>query len=154
MFADPVPSEGAVNCKPHEQYTILVRLGRRAGVGDKISQRTVQQRATTQALAIAFSNQERIAHTQADERARLLLRNACDKNTFRNAVARLVSSQPLAHSIVESKEFKAMCLALNHQAGYVLIHSDTTTTRRIASNFEYQRSLTKAALYRASSAIT
>lgn len=114
---------------------------------------TLQQRATTQALAIAFSNQERIAHTQADERARLLLRNACDKNTFRNAVARLVSSQSLAHSIVESKEFKAMCLALNHQAGHALIHSHTTIPRRIASNFEYQRSLVKAALHRASSAI-
>lgn len=114
---------------------------------------TLRQQATTQALANAFSRQEQRAQSQADDKTRTILRNACNKANFRDAVARLVTSQSLAHNIVESKEFKSMCLTLNSQAAHVLIHSHTTIPRRIASNFQYQRTLVKDTLHRALSVI-
>ena len=46
-----------------------------------------------------------------------------------------------------------MCLTLNYEAGHALIRSHSSIPRRIASNFEYQRSLVKEALHEAQSAI-
>lgn len=40
-----------------------------------------------------------------------------------------------------------MCLTLNYEAEYALIRSHSSIPRRIASNFEYQRSLVKEALH-------
>ena len=63
----------------------------------------------------------RRAKMRSDEKTRNTLRNACNKSSFRNAVARFVTSQSLAHNVVESKEFHAMCLTLNYEAGHALI---------------------------------
>ena len=46
-----------------------------------------------------------------------------------------------------------MCLTLNYEADHALIRSHSSIPRRIASNFEYQRSLVIAALHKAQSAI-
>lgn len=49
--------------------------------------------------------------------------NAYNKNNFRSAVARLITRQSLAHSVVESKEFRAMCLTLDYEAEHALVCS-------------------------------
>ena len=98
---------------------------------------SLQKQAAARSIKASFSAQELAAQARTDEKTRNTLRNACNKGSFRNAVARFVTSQSLAHNVVESKEFHAMCLTLNYEAGHALIRSHSSIPRRIASNFEY-----------------
>ena len=70
-----------------------------------------------------------------------------NKVGFRNALARLITRLKLKHTIVEYEEFKALCLSLNWQCEKVLLRSHSSIPRRIAANFEYQRSLVKQAIF-------
>lgn len=114
---------------------------------------SLQKQAAARSIKASFSAQELAAQARSDEKTRNTLRNACNKGSFRNAVARFVTSQSLAHNVVESREFHAMCLTLNCEAGHALVRSHSSIPRRIASNFKYQRSLVKDALHEAQSAI-
>jgi hypothetical protein len=114
---------------------------------------SLQKQAAATSIEASLSAQELAAQTRSDGKTRETLRNVCNKGDFRNAVARFVTSQSLAHNVFESKEFHAMCLTLNYEAGYALIRSHSSIPHRIASNFEYQRSFVKEALHEAQSAI-
>lgn len=75
------------------------------------------EQATANSLKASFSRQELIAQEKAEKSVRNILRNACNKTIYRDAVARLVTSNSLAHNLVESPEWKAVCISLNWMAG-------------------------------------
>jgi hypothetical protein len=114
---------------------------------------SLRAQVTENVLKASFSRQELLAHKTAEKSTRNILRNACNKTTYRNAVARLITRQSLSHNLVESPEWTAVCLSLNWMAGPCLINSHATIPRRIASNFNYQRGLVKEALSKAISCI-
>lgn len=104
-------------------------------------------------LSASFSAAEKVSHQQADERTRITLSNAVDSDSYRDAVARLITANSLSHRLVESPEWIAMCLTLNWCARPALIKSHTTVAARIAYNFLQQRELVKEPLKDALSCI-
>lgn len=72
-------------------------------------------------------------------RASVIMKNAVDKQRFRNAVTRFVTSCGLSHLSVTSKTFKDMILAANPEAGHALINATTTLRPRIKRQFEQQQ---------------
>jgi hypothetical protein len=64
-------------------------------------------------------------------RASVIMRNAVDKQRFRNAVTRFVTSYSLSYLSVTSDTFKDMILVANPEAGHVLISAATTLRPRI-----------------------
>jgi hypothetical protein len=72
-------------------------------------------------------------------RASVIMRNAVDKQRFRNAVTRFVTSYSLSHLSVTSDTFKDMILVANPEAGHVLISAATTMRPRIKRQFEEQQ---------------
>jgi hypothetical protein len=72
-------------------------------------------------------------------RASVIMKNAVDKQRFRNAVTRFVTSCSLSHLSVMSETFKDMILAANPEAGHALINAATTLRPRIKRQFEQQQ---------------
>jgi hypothetical protein len=72
-------------------------------------------------------------------RASVIMRNAVDKQRFRNAVTRFVTSYSLSYLSVTSDTFKDMILVANPEAGYVMISAATTLRPRIKRQFEEQQ---------------
>jgi hypothetical protein len=64
-----------------------------------------------------------------------ILRNAAQKQQFRNALARYVTACSLSHKSVTSKEFRALILTVNPEADYVLLRSSSSLVSRIIRNF-------------------
>jgi hypothetical protein len=69
-------------------------------------------------------------------RARVIMKNAIDKQRFRNAVTRFVTTCSLSHLSVTSEAFKDMILAANPEAKHALIKAATTLRPRIKRMFE------------------
>jgi hypothetical protein len=69
----------------------------------------------------------------------VVLRSAARKQSFRNALARYVTACSISHKSVVSKEFKALILAVNPQAEYVLLRSSSSLSSRIIRNFRAQQ---------------
>jgi hypothetical protein len=114
---------------------------------------TLRQIATENTISASFSKAERLAHSTASEQARNVLINAVNPESYRNAVARLITSKSLSHNLVESPEWMAMCLTLNWCARAALIKSHSSIPARIAENYHYQRGLVKQHLHKAISCI-
>ena len=114
---------------------------------------TLRQIATENTINASFSKAEQLAHVAADERARNVLCNAVNPDSYRNAVARLITSKSLSHNIIESPEWMAMCLTLNWCARSALLKSHTSIPARITDNYYHQRRLIKQHLHKAISCI-
>jgi hypothetical protein len=67
-----------------------------------------------------------------------ILRNAAQKQQFRNALARYVTAYSLLHKSVTSKEFRALILTVNPEADHVLLRSSSLLMSRIIRNFRTQ----------------
>jgi hypothetical protein len=74
--------------------------------------------------------------TDDASRARVIMKNAVDKQRFRNAVTRFVTTCSLSHLSVTSEAFKDMILAANPEAKHALIKAATTLRPRIKRMFE------------------
>jgi hypothetical protein len=68
-----------------------------------------------------------------------ILRNAAQKQQFRNALARYVTACSLSHKSVTSKEFRALILTVNPEADHVLLRSSSSLMSRIIRNFRTQQ---------------
>jgi nitrogen-specific signal transduction histidine kinase len=68
-----------------------------------------------------------------------ILRNAAQKQQFRNALARYVTACSLSHKLVTSKEFRALILIVNPEADHVLLRSSSLLVLRIIRNFRTQQ---------------
>lgn len=79
--------------------------------------------------------------------------DAYDKKNFRNAVARLIARQSLAHNVVESKKFRAMCLTLNYEAEHALIYSPFVYTSAHCLQFRISTPALMEALHQGQSVI-
>jgi hypothetical protein len=123
------------------------------GVGIEPDAVLLARTARINTLKASFSNQERVNQSKTKAIARITLKNAVNKASYRVAVARFITACSISHRVVEHKEFKNMCLSLNWMAGHALMKSHSSIPRRIASNFEYQRDLVKSALHNAVSCI-
>jgi hypothetical protein len=123
------------------------------GVGIEPDAVSLARTAGINTLKASFSNQERVNQSKTEAIARITLKNAVNKASYRAAVARFITACSISHRVVEHKEFKNMCLSLNWMAGHALMKSHSSIPRRIASNFEYQRDLVKSALHNAVSCI-
>jgi hypothetical protein len=77
--------------------------------------------------------------TDDASRARVIMKNAIDKQRFRNAVTRFVTTYSLSHLSVISEAFKDMILAANPEAKHALIKAATTLRPRIKRMFEEQQ---------------
>jgi hypothetical protein len=75
----------------------LASHGIHAGQDDSL-----QKQAAARSTKASFSAQELAAQARSGEKTMNTLRNACFKDSFRNAVARFVTSQSLADNVVES----------------------------------------------------
>jgi hypothetical protein len=71
-------------------------------------------------------------------RASVIMKNAVDKQRFRNVVTRFITSYSLSYLSVTSETFKDMILAANLEAGHALINTATTLRPRIKRQFEEQ----------------
>jgi hypothetical protein len=72
-------------------------------------------------------------------RASVIMKNAVDKQRFRNVVTRFITSYSLSYLSVTSETFKDMILAANLEAGHALINAATTLRPRIKRQFEEQQ---------------
>ncbi|KAF7448758.1 Dimer-Tnp-hAT domain containing protein [Pyrenophora tritici-repentis] len=68
-----------------------------------------------------------------------VLRNAAQKQPFRNALARFVTACSISHKSVVSDEFKALIIAVNPEAEHVLLRSSSSLSSRIVRNFRAQQ---------------
>jgi hypothetical protein len=68
-----------------------------------------------------------------------ILRNAAQKQQFRNALARYVTACSLSYKSVTSKEFRALILTVNPEADHVLLRSSSSLVSRIIRNFRTQQ---------------
>jgi hypothetical protein len=68
-----------------------------------------------------------------------ILRNAAQKQDFRNALARFVTACSLSHNSVVSKEFQELILTVNPEAEHVLLRSSSSLVSRIVRNFRAQQ---------------
>jgi hypothetical protein len=59
------------------------------------------------------------------------LRNAAQKQEFRNALTRFVITCSLSHNSVVSKEFQELILIVNPEADYVLLRLSSSLVSRI-----------------------
>jgi hypothetical protein len=122
---------------------------RNHGVGVEPDAVSLTHTAGVNTLKASFSNRERVNQSKTEAIARITLKNAVNKASYRVAFARSITACSISHRVVEHKEFKNMCLSLNWMADHALMKSHSSTPRRIASNFEYQRNLVKSALHNA-----
>jgi hypothetical protein len=67
-----------------------------------------------------------------------ILRNIAQKQQFRNALARYVTTYSLSYKSVTSKEFRALILTVNPKADYVLLRLSSSLVSRIIRNFRTQ----------------
>jgi hypothetical protein len=72
-------------------------------------------------------------------RAGIIIKNAVDKQQFRNAVTRFVITYSLSHLSVISEAFKDIILAANPEAKHALIKAAITLRPRIKRMFEEQQ---------------
>jgi hypothetical protein len=105
--------------------------------GRAISQPTEPQR--NQSIKQGLQNMAYKRATDDAVRASVIMKNAVDKQRFRNAVTRFVTSYSLSHLSVTSQTFKDMILATNPEAGHALINAATTLRPRIKRQFEEQQ---------------
>jgi hypothetical protein len=117
---------------------------------ERQTERQIREQRTIDA---SFSKAEKESHSKADEHTKNVLSNAINKESYRNAVTRLITANSLSHKIIESPEWTAMCLTINWCARPALISSHTTVKERIAFNFQYQKELIKQHLHQAISCI-
>jgi hypothetical protein len=68
-----------------------------------------------------------------------VLRNAAQKQLFRNALARFVTVCSLSHKSVVSNKFKALVMAVNPKAEHVLLCSSSSLSLCIVWNFRAQQ---------------
>jgi hypothetical protein len=68
-----------------------------------------------------------------------ILRNTAQKQQFRNALTRYVTTCSLLHKLVTSKEFRALILIVNPKADHVLLRSSSSLVLRIIRNFRTQQ---------------
>lgn len=68
-----------------------------------------------------------------------VLRNAAQKQSFRNALARYVTACSISHSSVVSNEFRALILTVNPEAERVLLRSSSSLSSRIVRDFRDQQ---------------
>jgi hypothetical protein len=64
-----------------------------------------------------------------------ILRNAAQKQQFRNALARYVTACSLSHKSVISKEFAALILTADPEADHILLRSSSSLVSRVIRNF-------------------
>jgi hypothetical protein len=64
-----------------------------------------------------------------------ILRNAAQKQQFRNALARYVITCSLSHKSVISREFGALILTVDPEADHVLLRSSSSLVSRVIRNF-------------------
>jgi hypothetical protein len=69
----------------------------------------------------------------------IILRNAAQKQEFRNALARFVTACSLSHNSVVSKEFQELILTVNPEADYVLLRLSSSLVSHIVRNFRAQQ---------------
>jgi hypothetical protein len=77
--------------------------------------------------------------TDDASRARVIMKNAIDKQCFYNIVTRFVTTCSLLHLSITSEAFKDMILAANPEAKHALIKAATTLRPRIKRMFEEQQ---------------
>ncbi|CAG5137353.1 uncharacterized protein ALTATR162_LOCUS72 [Alternaria atra] len=101
--------------------------------------------ATPSTIAQANSLQQGF-HNMAAKKAEFkhdqtatVLRNAAQKQEFRNALARFVTACSLSHNSVVSKEFQELILTVNPEADHVLLGSSSSLVSRIVRNFRAQQ---------------
>lgn len=97
------------------------------------------ERLQNQSIEQGLRNMVSKKETDDAVRARVVMKNAVDKQRFRNAVTRFVTTCSLSHLSVTSEAFKDMILAANPQAGHALINAATTLRPRIKRQFEEQQ---------------
>jgi hypothetical protein len=64
-----------------------------------------------------------------------VLRNAVQKQSFRNALTRYVTACSISYHLVVSNEFRALILTVNPEAERVLLCSSSSLSSRIVRNF-------------------
>ena len=68
-----------------------------------------------------------------------VLRNATQKQSCCNALARFVTACSISHKSVVSAEFKALIMTVNPEAEHVLLRSNSSLSLRIVRNFRTQQ---------------
>jgi hypothetical protein len=97
------------------------------------------ERIQNQSVKQGLQNMAFKKETDDAVRASVIMKNAVDKQRFRNAVTRFVTTCSLSHLSVASEAFKDMILAANPEAGHALIKAATTLRPRIKRIFEEQQ---------------
>ena len=97
------------------------------------------ERLQNQSIEQGFRNMVSKKETDDAVRAKSVMKNAVDKQCFRNAVTRFVTTCSLSHRSVTSEAFKDMILAANPEARHALINAATTLRPRIKRQFEGQQ---------------
>jgi hypothetical protein len=92
-----------------------------------------------QSIEKGLQNMASKKETDDAVRASIIMKNAVDKQQFRNAVTRFVTTCSLSHLSVTSEAFKDMILAANPEAKHALIKAATTLRPRIKRMFEEQQ---------------
>jgi hypothetical protein len=68
-----------------------------------------------------------------------VLRNAAQKQSFRNTLTRYMTACSISHHSVVSNEFRALILTVNPEAERVLLRSSSSLSSRISRNFRAQQ---------------
>jgi hypothetical protein len=101
--------------------------------------------ATPSTIAQANSLQQglqnmAVKHAESrHDQAVTVLRNAAQKQLFRNALTRYVTACSISHHSVVSNEFRALILTVNPEAERVLLRSSSSLSSRIIWNFRAQQ---------------
>jgi hypothetical protein len=77
-----------------------------------------------------------IKHAESrHDQAVTVLRNATQKQLFRNALIRYMTACSISYHSVVSNEFRALILTVNPEAERVLLRSSSSLSSRIVRNF-------------------
>jgi hypothetical protein len=97
------------------------------------------ERIQNQSIEQGLQNMASKKETDDAIRGNMITMNAVDKQHFRDAVTRFVTTRSLTHMSVTSEAFKDMTLAANPEVGHALIKAATILRPRIKRMFEEQQ---------------